>query len=109
MPGVLAWVCLGAGSLLVIQSLIRLTIGRAKPDMTEPGGRRWAFATMGSGLLTVSIGLLGAPRYGAAEWATRLAGFGLMGFAAAWWFRSRLPARSTSEPPEAGQRPDPSA
>ena len=102
MPGVLAWVCLGAGSLLVIKSLIRLTVGRAKPEMTQPGARRWAFATMGSGLLTVSIGLLAAPRYGAAAWATRLAGFALLGFAAAWWLRSRLQARPTGEPPEAG-------
>jgi hypothetical protein len=112
MLSVLAWVCLALGSLLVIKCLIRLTVGRAEPEMTEPGARRWAFAMMGSGLLVVTTGLVTlphAPRYAAAAWATRLAGFALLGFAVVWWLRTRRQVKSAGGHTEAGQRPDPGA
>ena len=110
MSGVLAAGCIAVGSLLAIQNLIRLTLGRAKPEMTEPGARHWAVANMGSGLLTVAAGLaiLPAPsNHGAAEWWTRLAGFAFLGFAAALWIRARLQARSAGGTAEPGQPPGP--
>jgi hypothetical protein len=91
MTGVLAVGCIAVGLLLAIQNLIRLTAGRAKPEMTEPGARHWALANMGSGLLTVAAGLALLPalsKHWAAERWARLAGLALLGFAVAWWLRS---------------------
>jgi hypothetical protein len=92
MPVVLAWIVLALTTLSMAQTLIKLTIGRAKPEMTEPGARSKAWSNFRWGLLLFNTGLAilaEESKNDAAEWVTRLATFALLSMMLAIWLRSR--------------------
>jgi hypothetical protein len=109
---VVAWADIAGGTLWFTQVLIRLTIGRAKPEMTAPGARSSAWQSLLASVMVIAIGvvwLAGWWNVGAARWL-----LGSVGCAALIWFlvadlgswrRSRLrrksgaPAADPASPP----------
>ena len=76
MTSVWAWIDIALGVLIATVYLSRLTVGRAKPEMASPGARRTAWLLLGTGLLTIAVGVLtGAAMNNVTEWVARLAIF----------------------------------
>lgn len=105
----LAWVVLALATLIVARALIKLTIGRAKPEMTEPGARGKAWSDFRWGLLIFNTGLVilaEESKDDAAEWVTRLATFALLSLMLAIWLRSRVRGKQADGITEDGGLPE---
>lgn len=97
----LSWADIALGTLWLAQVLISLTVGRAKPEMTEPGARSAAWRGLLGSVLVIANGvawLAGLWNVGAARWLVGSAGgAGLIWFLVAdlgSWRRSRMRRKS---------------
>jgi hypothetical protein len=109
MTVVLAWICIALGTLIAALTLIKLTISRATPEMTEPRARSMAWSSLLAGLLIVMTGLTVLAvesKDDAAEWVTRLVTLALLILILASWLRARRQGKSAGGTTEAGSRPD---
>lgn len=99
----LVWIVLALTTLIMARALIKLTTGRAKPEMTESGARSKAWSDFLWGLLLFNTGLVLLARESkddAAEWVTRLANFAILSSMLAIWLRSRIRGKSAGRPSE---------
>lgn len=111
---VLAWALIGVGMLLAAPDVIKLTTGRARPQMAEPGARSEAWSdlrrslTVVAGGLSMLLGILES-RAGAFRWLAGGAVFALLGWDLVSWLRSRIAGKPDGESGEDASRPDASA
>lgn len=105
----LAWIVLALTTLSMARALIKLRVGRPRPEMTEPGARskawsdfRWSLLLFNTGLVFLAAEL----KDDAAEWVTRLATFAILSLILAIWLRSRVRGKSARGPSEVGGLPD---
>jgi DivIVA domain-containing protein len=106
---VVAWALIGLGTLHAAPSVIKLTIGRARPLMTEPGAWSEAWRDLRQSLVAVASGLnlLGIAE-SRADPLWRLAGVPLVAFGGwflASWLRSRMRGKPDGERGEGASRP----
>lgn len=109
MTDVLTWITIALATLVMARPLIKLTIGRARPEMTEQGARGKAWSDFRWGLLiftTPLVILSNESKNGAAQWASRLATIAVMGLILVLWLRSRARGRSAGGATETRNRPD---
>jgi DivIVA domain-containing protein len=106
---VVAWALIGLGTLHAAPSVIKLTIGRARPLMTEPGAWSEAWRDLRQSLVAVASGLnlLGIAE-SRADPLWRLAGVPIVAFGGwflASWLRSRMRGKPDGERGEGASRP----
>ena len=111
---VLAWALVGVGMLVAVPSVIKLTAGRARPQMAEPGARRqarsdlrWSLAVVTGGLSTL-LGIQDS-RAGAYRWLAGAPVFAVLGWDLVSWLRSRMAGKPDGETGEDASGPDASA
>lgn len=108
MTGVLSWIDIVLGTLVGVPSLIKLTAGRGKPEMTKPGARGNAWSYLRTSLLVIIIGIIpvgeGA-KDDAVKWIARLAIFVILCFTVTSWLRPRLRGKRTGRSTEAASNP----
>ncbi len=76
MTSVWAWVDIALGVLIGTVYLIKLTAGRARPELAGEAARKDAWLLLGTGLLTIGIGVTTvgwAGQNNLIEWVARLA------------------------------------
>lgn len=97
MTTVWAWIDIALGALIVAVYLSRLTVGRAKPEMVEPGARKTAWLLLGTGFLTIAIGVLTwTAKSNVIEWVARVAIYAIVAVMLIAELRSRR-ARQASQ------------
>jgi DivIVA domain-containing protein len=111
---VLAWALIGVGLLLAAPDVIKLTTGRARPQMPDPGARREAWSDLRRSLPVVAGGLsmlLGIPggRAGPLRWLAEALLFAFVGWELVSWLRSRRAGKPDGQAGEDASRPDASA
>jgi DivIVA domain-containing protein len=108
---VLGWALIGVGMLGAAPKLIKLTIGRARPQMAEPGARREAWSDLRSSLTAVALGLstlLGTldSRAGAFQWLAGAPVYAVLSWGLVSWLRTRKAGKPDGGAGEDGSRPD---
>lgn len=100
--------------LAAAPSVIKLTAGRARPQMAEPGARSEAWSdlrrslTVVAGGLSMLLGILDSGA-GAFRWLAGAPVFAFLGWDLVSWLRSRMAGKPDGEAGEDAIRPDASA
>lgn len=100
MTSVWAWIDIALGALIAAVYLIKLTVGRAKPEMADPGTRENAWLLLCTGLLTLLVGVMTswAAKNNVIEWIARLAIFVIAALILISGIRSWRRTRQASQP-----------